>query len=182
MRFSNTSRLFGRERAEHDHEREQIMSEAAPQPYIDPARIISETVDGETLVIDAHTGAYYVLRGSGAVIWQLLGQGCTLPLLLEHVAQRYGGAVVDLQLAVARFLDELQQAELIILPAAGLATLAMATGVTVAPARPLPTTFAPPELHRFTDMHDLLLIDPIHEVTASGWPFTPAKAGAPYDR
>lgn len=153
------------------------MSEAAPQPYIDPTRIISETVDEETLVIDAHTGAYYVLRGSGAVIWQLLSQGSALPLLLQQVAQHYGGAVVDLQPAVARFLQELQQAELITLPAAMLAAV-----TTIAPARPLPTTFAPPELHRFTDMHDLLLIDPIHEVTASGWPFTPAKAGAPYDR
>lgn len=158
------------------------MSEATPQPYIDPARIISETVDGETLVIDAHTGAYYVLRGSGAVIWQLLSQHMAMAALLQQVAQRYGVAVVALQPAVLRFLQELQQAELITLDPAAMAAFVAVTVPANQPSPHVPATFAPPELHRFTDMHDLLLIDPIHEVTASGWPFTPAKAGAPYDR
>jgi len=30
--------------------------------------------------------------------------------------------------------------------------------------------FTKPELHKFTDMQDLLLFDPIHEVDESGWP------------
>ena len=30
--------------------------------------------------------------------------------------------------------------------------------------------FEPPSLETFTDMRDLLLLDPIHEVTDAGWP------------
>ena len=30
--------------------------------------------------------------------------------------------------------------------------------------------FVTPELHKFTDMQELLLVDPIHEVTEEGWP------------
>ena len=32
--------------------------------------------------------------------------------------------------------------------------------------------FAAPVLHKYTDMEDLLLLDPIHDVDESGWPNT----------
>ena|SRR6476660_8869681 len=31
--------------------------------------------------------------------------------------------------------------------------------------------FVTPELHKYTDMQELLLVDPIHEVAEEGWPF-----------
>jgi hypothetical protein len=35
--------------------------------------------------------------------------------------------------------------------------------------------FQPPTLRKYTDMQDLLLIDPIHEVDDLGWPGVKAK-------
>jgi len=32
--------------------------------------------------------------------------------------------------------------------------------------------FEKPKLQKFTDMQDLLLLDPIHEVDEAGWPHT----------
>jgi len=46
------------------------------------------------------------------------------------------------------------------------------TAVAVPPPLQTGAAFAPPELHTFNDMNDLLLIDPIHEVAETGWPFT----------
>ncbi len=37
--------------------------------------------------------------------------------------------------------------------------------------------FAPPRLQRYTDMQDLLLLDPIHDVDEVGWPVA-SPAGA----
>jgi len=34
------------------------------------------------------------------------------------------------------------------------------------------TVFNVPVLNKYTDMQDLLLLDPIHEVDATGWPST----------
>ena len=34
--------------------------------------------------------------------------------------------------------------------------------------------YVPPQIERFTDMQELLLLDPIHEVDDTGWPHTPA--------
>jgi hypothetical protein len=33
-----------------------------------------------------------------------------------------------------------------------------------------PAAFEPPLLEKFTDMEDLLLLDPVHEVDGRGWP------------
>lgn len=35
---------------------------------------------------------------------------------------------------------------------------------------PSPVPFEPPVLEKYTDMQDLLLLDPIHEVDDTGWP------------
>jgi hypothetical protein len=34
----------------------------------------------------------------------------------------------------------------------------------------LPLVYTPPAIERFDDLADLLLLDPIHEVTEPGWP------------
>lgn len=148
------------------------MSPKVMEIHVDSARIIHENIDNETLIIDAETGIYYVLRGSGAEIWELISQGVDLAALNEQLAQRYTMPAEQLQPALQSFLDDLQNAQLITVRTGQLplAPIAMAT---MPPPRATGSTFTPPELHVFNDMHDLLLIDPIHQVTESGWPFTP---------
>jgi hypothetical protein len=38
---------------------------------------------------------------------------------------------------------------------------------------PEPSGFEPPVLEKFTDMQDLILLDPVHEVDERGWPHVP---------
>jgi hypothetical protein len=38
--------------------------------------------------------------------------------------------------------------------------------------------FRTPRLEKFTDMQDLILLDPVHEVDARGWPHLPDGNGA----
>ena len=40
----------------------------------------------------------------------------------------------------------------------------------------LPATFTAPNLETFTDLQELLMLDPIHEVDAAGWPHKPADS------
>lgn len=143
---------------------------------IDFSKIIYESVDNETLIIDSQTGFYYVLLESASEIWQLLCQGTDRPTLLHQVAQQYGLSIAELQPPVDRFLNQLQEAGLVTVQASQ-ADAAVAWPVdSPSPSAQPGASFVTPELHSFTDMHELLLMDPIHEVAETGWPFAPVKS------
>ncbi len=65
------------------------------------------------------------------------------------------------QTAVRAFLKELQEEQLIVTEPAE---------ILAAPAGPLPPAASRPALQKFTDLQDLLMLDPIHEVDERGWP------------
>jgi len=142
------------------------------QIKIDSARILHETVSNETLIIDSETGIYHILRGSGAEIWQMIIQGLDLSSLIDQIAQQSTTPKTEIELAVQKFVNELQQAGLVSLSAAEAPSGQPSAAVAGAPQGQTAAAFVPPELHTFNDMNDLLLIDPIHEVAETGWPFT----------
>jgi hypothetical protein len=131
-----------------------------------------ESFDTEVLVINLKNGNYYSLLGSAIPIWQLLAQGQPVDevcLALTRSSQADEAVAIP---AVHNFVADLEKESLLVrlgdAPAAG----------DPAPVT-LPTAFTPPVLDRYTDMQQLLLMDPIHEVDATGWPVAkaPDKAG-----
>jgi hypothetical protein len=122
--------------------------------------VVSETVDGEVVMVHLGSGNYYSLRGTGAVIWSAIDAGVpvdTIAALLT--AASHNGH--DVGASVNAFVDELCAEELVVADPAGRPTV---------PAV-LPTVFEPPVLEKFTDMQHLILLDPVHEVDAgAGWP------------
>ena len=123
-------------------------------------------LDGEAIIVNLDSGAYYSLRETGSAIWNLLEQGATLPQVIDQMARQYHGPVEAISASVHALASELQ-AENLIVPAAQPAVPFPAS--PTANGNRLP--FQPPILEKFTDMADLLLLDPIHEVDeAAGWP------------
>lgn len=121
--------------------------------------VVGESVDGEALIVHLGNGAYYSSRGTGDAAWQLFAAGATVREAASAVAD--GRALPDVEAALGRFLDELVSE--------GLLRPRQADADVVAPALP-PAPFSEPVLEKYTDMQDLLLLDPIHEVEAEGWP------------
>ncbi len=72
--------------------------------------------------------------------------------------------------AVGQFLDELKQEALIIPTTEPLAQSRTGTTAELAGNTVWEKSFEAPILHKFTDMQELLLLDPIHEVDETGWP------------
>lgn len=133
--------------------------------------VISEVFDDEIIIIHLDHGTYYSLSQSGAEIWKLLQSGATLSDITAELAAAYILRPAEMEPIVQQFVAELAQEQLLIpqnaatqpsppvvAPAAGTAVQS-GSGCFVAPA-----------LHKYTDMQDLLLLDPIHDVTESGWP------------
>jgi hypothetical protein len=132
--------------------------------------IVHEDFGGEVVVVNLKTGTYYGLNGTAAAIWQMIGGGLSAAQIAERFAAHYSGQADAARTAVAGFLDELQR-EALIHPAAQ--PPAAAAGAPAAlPAGPL----TPPAVQRCTDMEELLVLDPVHEVDAMGWPARPTTA------
>jgi len=131
---------------------------------IDTTRVVHDVNDGEVLAIRSDTGTYYSMDGSATVAWQAIDAGADELAITDELAARY---VIDrpaAALAVAAFFDQLLHEQLVVPGGAQVA----ATGVAEVQGQPLP--WQAPVVQVYTDMQDLLLFDPIHEVGPEGWP------------
>ena len=125
--------------------------------------VIAESVDGEVIIINLNSGAYYSSQGAGDAIWQRLAAGLSVGEVVASVASGYGVSTQTVEPDVSRFLERLQAEELLTPDE----TRSAAEAAFEAPAEPYVT----PDLQKYTDFEDLLKLDPIHEVhEAAGWP------------
>lgn len=129
---------------------------------IEPAKIMHDTIDGEVVIVNLDNGYYYSLDNVGAQVWQLIDAGHSREAITAQLQHRYDG---NEQFAsdISAFVAKLQSEDLV---------SASDSGEEAAVELP-EIPYAPPKLQKFTDMDNLLLIDPIHEVKEeTGWPNT----------
>jgi coenzyme PQQ synthesis protein D (PqqD) len=123
--------------------------------------IVAEMVEGELIAINLETGTYYSLAGPAARIWNALAAGHSADEIVGAVSPP--GDAVALRESLENFLESLL-AEQLIRPVERSAP----AGAPLLPLAPwLSETL---RVERFTDMQDLLVLDPIHEVDEAGWP------------
>lgn len=137
------------------------------QYRIKTPEVVSENIDGEVIIIHLKYGYYYSLDTVGAQLWGWLEEGESHDTIQQRMVEMYTGDEAHIRQATADFLCRLRAEELI-------------TATTEVPASPRPacpsalsargSQFMAPVLHRYTDMSDLLLLDPIHDVDEVGWP------------
>ena len=134
--------------------------------------VVSETIDGESVIINLSTGSYYSLNQAGADIWNLIEANASLPALIGQLTQRYTANPDEIESAVLQLVEQLQKEGLIV-PVLLEAADTELDGNELAQATPVAEklNFEIPVLQTYTDMQDLLLLDPIHEVEEdAGWP------------
>ena len=130
--------------------------------------VIGEVLDGEAIIVNLDTGAYYSLDGAGATVWTAAQAGTTLDAVIKLTADYYQGDVQEIAAGVGALVDELLSEGLLVADKTVVDSSAgPQTAATPAADRP---QFRKPGLHKYTDMTDLLLLDPIHEVDETGWP------------
>jgi hypothetical protein len=147
---------------------------------VNSPQVISEHIDGETVMINLQTGAYYSLNSSGARIWGLLPRdhGVLADEVVRAVRSEQA-ETADLAAQVTVFLDQLLDEQLVVPVDADGAHARPSTDTTTPPAmEPTSQPWEAPSLTRFDDMQDLLVLDPVHEVDERGWPHLPSDDGA----
>jgi hypothetical protein len=132
----------------------------------DPTRISARPFDNEVVVANFGTGIYYSLLGSAAEIWGGLMAGVPLPDIAATLGAHAAPGGQGFAAAVAAFVEQLRQEGLI-------RPIEPRAADPWQPAAP-PGGWAAPELERFSDMQDLLLLDPVHDTSEAGWPYVVA--------
>jgi len=133
------------------------------------ANVHSKVFDDEVVVLEMKSGTYFSLRRSGVDVWRLIEENASSGRIFEALGERYDAPSEEIATAVEALLSELAEAELIV----GDPSIDPVQPSVAPPAKKL--LFSPPQIERFTDMQDLLLLDPIHEVDDAGWPHMPVN-------
>ena len=123
--------------------------------------VIDEAFDGEAVLVHMGTGCYFSLNAAATAVWALLQDGRSP----EAIAASLGWESSLVEAFVERLRAEMlvEEAE-------------VDAGTTLVDAPPAESE---PVLQRFSDMQDLLMLDPIHDIDldGDGWPVTRAPAG-----
>jgi hypothetical protein len=135
--------------------------------------VIAETIDGETILVNLTTGSYYSLEGSGPEVWSRLVAGLPPRAVSEECALIFEAAPGEIEAAVAGLVDDLRAEQILVESSSVPREL---PPPTTAPAKR--EQFVAPTLKKFTDMQDIILLDPVHEVDARGWPHQAEDVGA----
>jgi hypothetical protein len=134
---------------------------AAAHRYTIAPSVIHEVFDDEVVIANLDHGTYYSVGGSGVDAWVAVCDGVAMHRVAEAIAAASGADAAVVGDELQRLVDDLV-AEALISPD-GLAA-------DDPPHAPTRATYASPTLERFTDMQQLLLLDPIHDVDDAGWP------------
>ena len=138
---------------------------------VDPSRVSHDRLQDEVIIINAASGAYYSGSGTAADVWTLISQGTTVSDAARILASVYACEEATLLLDIGKCVRSLVERGLI--QESNDDTQPQPTCVLPQAAR---TVWAAPEFDEYTDMWDLIQLDPIHEVGDAGWPFADPTA------
>lgn len=144
------------------------MTENGNRLKINDPNIVHEMIDGETIILNLDSGNYYSIVDVGVDIWSYIEKGVPIAEIMPLVRGNYHCNGSDEENAVNSFLEQLQQEGLVI--SVNDSSFLSQSWKDNMVARESKSVFKIPVLNKYTDMQDLLLLDPIHEVDATGWP------------
>ena len=136
-------------------ERNMVFSTSVPM-------LISRQFGDEVVLANYASGIYYNLDGTGAQIWLGINAGKTVEQIVDgfSAVAKVDRSTIDQ--SVRTFVDHLL--------AEGIIISGQPTSSTRDWSPIISGAFSVPQLERFDDLRDLLLLDPIHDVGENGWP------------
>lgn len=138
---------------------------------INSPKVVQETIEGEVVIVNLEKGDYYSLLKTGADIWSAIEKGNSTTEIIAEMTERYEGDRETIETAVNSLIAQLKAEEIIISASKNESENPNPPEVKIATKnnqQKLP--FEAPILSKYTDMEELLALDPIHEVDEMGWP------------
>lgn len=140
---------------------------------VNEPRIAHQTLDNETIIIDFKTGIYYSARSEAMLIWRAICEGYSLEIISEFIATHSRNESQLILEQVKEFVSFLLDQKLIFEVMSGQDSSepgsTIPQGFFINPEI-LAKGFSQPVLEIHSDMQELLLLDPVHDINGKGWP------------
>ena len=136
---------------------------------INNPNVTSEEIDGEIIIVNLLNGNYYSAVGLAAHLWGRIERGDSVGRIRDELLARFADQRDSIEVDLPEFLSKLESEALIVKQSRdGSPNEPAPNGTSVDIA--MPATYSVPALSCYSDMQDLLLLDPIHDVADVGWP------------
>ena len=146
------------------------MSSLSTSFAINIPNIVQDNIDGEVVIVNLQKGYYYSLIGTSADIWDSIISGLNLNKIIEKIIQKYEGEPEQIIQSVQEFIRQLEQEEIIIKQLnAEPQQINKPNHIKPKSVEDKQKKFHLPKIEKYTDMEDLLVLDPIHDVDEMGW-------------
>jgi hypothetical protein len=125
--------------------------------------LAAEQFDGDLVVINFESGKYFSIGGVAVQAWEILQTPATPEALLAALSDAAGATSPGLEVLTAEIAAIIERfaAEGLIIPADSPGQVPMLE----------PFAYAPAVIEAYSDLADLVSLDPIHDVNAMmGWP------------
>ncbi|MTJ11800.1 PqqD family protein [Anabaena sp. UHCC 0187] len=138
---------------------------------INVPKVVHEMIEGEVVIVNLDGGEYYSLVTVGADIWEKLARGLSRGEILAEMVSCYDSNSETIATAVNNLITELQRESLISIDATDSENQTHTNNDDLPTQAIEKLKFEPPTLNKYTDMEELLALDPIHDVEPEmGWP------------
>ena len=124
-------------------------------------QIVSEIIDGEAVILDLRCGRYWTTDGVGAEVWRVASEGLPRGRIVLSCRNYFPDHDV-VENDVHALLDDFV--------AAGLLVHRDESMPSDESAPKWPPTYTAPVLQCYDDLADMMALDPVHDVGATGWP------------
>jgi hypothetical protein len=146
----------------HPVERPQVRKDSIF--VLAPQDVVLESFSDETVAVHLGTGRYFSIDLAGTEVIDLIQTGNDVGTIVSCLVTRYGADETSVDDAVTGFVAQLVDEGLVRPAPDGHPSRAIPEAPPATPA------FSRPTLSVYSDMEDLLLLDPIHDVDETGWP------------
>jgi hypothetical protein len=131
--------------------------------YRQKTSVVHEQFGDETVIVNLDTGCYFSIDGAAAAIWALAVGGLSHVEILSQGDKAHTGDHERIRAETEEFLAKLVEEKL-------LDPTDNAPAAVQPPPAGEPKIWVSPTLQKYTDMEEMLQLDPIHEVDEMGWP------------
>ena len=137
--------------------------------HINEPNIVADIFGDEAVLVNLESGIYFSLRDTASQLWFRMINGYSAAEIIKEFMEIYDAANETIETQVQQFIKELVEKKLVFISASENCTL-------VDQSRPTPKlTFTAPVLETYSDMQEILLLDPVHDVDKEGWPVSKNK-------
>lgn len=130
---------------------------------VNTPNIVCEIFDNEVVAVNLDVGIYYSITGWSAKVWQMIQNGLSIEEM-DQILTKFCNDSVNINESLAKFAQELLDKNLIVLSSS--LNKSQAIDLQFEQVDKMPDLL----IEEFSDMQDILLLDPVHDVDESGWP------------